>query len=193
MNEADAETVEVPARLYAQARRCLLENEPLRDQSSSSRSVAAALTAGEATALDAVGLSTQSWDGDAEEDPLMHSITEYLALIETSFTLAEVAELLQVDVNRIRQRLRDGSLFGVDDDGERRLPRFQFERHHVLPGIREVLAALPPALNPLDVAQWFMLPNADLRLRDGTPVGPREWLLRGESVDAVVALARSFE
>jgi hypothetical protein len=54
------------------------------------------------------------------------------------------------------------------------------------------LAALPEALNPVDVAEWFLSPNPDLELGTGA-VSPREWLLRGESVDAVVALARGFE
>ncbi len=97
-----------------------------------------------------------------------------------------------MDVSRIRQRLRERSLFGIEYDGERRLPRFQFVRHLVLPGLREVLATLPEALNPLDVAEWFLSPNPDLELGTGA-VSPREWLLRGEPVDAVVAVARGFE
>jgi hypothetical protein len=187
----DSDTVEVPARLYAQARRRLLENEPLRDHAVWP-SVAESLSAGEVSALERVGLSAAPWVGEAHQDPLVVSITDYMALLETSFTTSEAADLLQVDVSRIRQRLRERSLFGIEYDGERRLPRFQFERHLVLPGLREVLAALPEALNPVDVAEWFLSPNPDLEL--GTsPVSPREWLLRGESADAVVALARGFE
>jgi hypothetical protein len=189
MNESD--TVEVPARLYAQARRRLLENEPLRDHAVSP-SVAGSLSAGEVSALERVGLSTAPWVGDANQDPLVVSITGYMALLDTSFTTSEAADLLKVDVSRIRQRLRERSLFGVEYDGERRLPRFQFEQHLVLPGLREVLAALPEALNPLDVAEWFLSPNPDLELGTGA-LSPREWLLRGEAVDAVVALARGFE
>jgi hypothetical protein len=187
----DSDTVEVPARLYAQARRRLLENEPLRDHAVS-LSVAGSLSAGEVSALERVGLSAAPWVGETHQDPLVVSITDYMALLETSFTTSEVADLLQVDVSRIRQRLRERSLFGIEYDGERRLPRFQFERYLVLPGLREVLAALPEALNPVDVAEWFLSPNPDLELGTGA-VSPREWLLRGESVDAVVALARGFE
>jgi hypothetical protein len=187
----DSDTVEVPARLYAQARRRLLENEPLRDHAVSP-SVAGSLSAGEAAALERVGLSMAPWEGEAHQDPLVVSITDYMALLETSFTTSEAADLLQVDVSRIRQRLRERSLFGIEYDGERRLPRFQFERHLVLPGLREVLAALPEALNPVDVAEWFLSPNPDLELGTGA-ASPREWLLRGESVGAVVALARGFE
>ena len=187
----DSDTVEVPARLYEQARRRLLENEPLRDHAVSP-SVAGTLSAGEVSALERVGLSAVPWVGEAHQDPLVVSVTDYMALLDTSFTTSDAAALLQVDVSRIRQRLRERSLFGIEYDGERRLPRFQFVRHLVLPGLREVLATLPEALNPLDVAEWFLSPNPDLELGTGA-VSPREWLLRGEPVDAVVAVARGFE
>ncbi|MGA2188671.1 MAG: hypothetical protein ABSH33_09075 [Steroidobacteraceae bacterium] len=190
MSESD--TVEVPAALYAQARRRLLENEPLRDQAYG-RSVTSALTAGEAAALHAVGVSTAPWAGEAARDPLMHSITDYMALIETSLTTGVAAELLKVDVSRIRQRLRERSLYGIEYDGERRLPLFQFERQQVLPGLREVITALPEALNPLDVVEWFLSPNPDLELGADSSLSPRNWLLRGEPVECVVALARGFE
>jgi hypothetical protein len=186
----DTDTVEVPARLYTQARRRLLENEPLRDHPG--QSVAASLSAGEVAALESVGLSMAPWVGEASQDPLVASITDYMALLETSLTTSEVADLLKVDASRIRQRLRERSLYGIEYDGERRLPRLQFERGLVLPGLREVLAVLPEALNPLDVAEWFLAPNPDLEL-GGVAVSPREWLLRGEPVTTVVELARGFE
>ncbi len=186
----DTDTVEVPARLYAQARRRLLENEPLRDHATAP--VAASLSAGEVAALESVGLTTEPWEGEAGDDPLLASITDYMALLETSWTTAEVAELLAVDVSRIRQRLRERSLYGIEYDGERRLPRFQLERGQVLPGLREILAVLPEALNPLDVAEWFLARNPDLELEDQA-VSPRAWLLRGEAVSTVVELARGFE
>jgi hypothetical protein len=190
-NHAD-DTVDVPARLYAQARRRLLENEPLRDQADASHPVALSLTAGEVAAAQAVGLATTPWVGDSSEDPVMYSVTDYMALVETSLTVAEVADVLKVDVTRIRQRLRERSLYGIEYDGEQRLPRFQFERGLVLPGLREVLAVLPEARNPLDVAQWFLAKNPDLEV-SAVALSPRDWLLRGESVAAAVALARGFE
>lgn len=103
-------------------------------------------------------------------------------------------EYLKVDVSRVRQRLRKRSLFGIECDGERRLPRFQFERRQVLPGLREVIGALPEQLNPLDVAEWFLSPNPDLELADQeVSLSPRDWLLRGNPVSVVVALAQGFE
>ena len=184
----------VPADLYAEARRRLLVNAPLRAETPRGSSANNALTASEVDALESVGLSTAPWMGEAKDDPLVHSIVDYMALLETSLTASEVAKYLKVDVSRIRQRLRERSLFGIDYDGAHRLPRFQFERRHVLPGLREVIGALPDALNPLDVVEWFLTPNPDLELAtQDAPLSPRAWLLHGEPVDAVVALARGFE
>ncbi|MDR5725878.1 MAG: hypothetical protein RB191_00255 [Terriglobia bacterium] len=180
------------SRLYEEARRHLLKNEPLRGDSG--ESAAHTLNVGELDALKAVGLSTASFEKGSARDPLMRSITDYMALLETSYSTGEAASYLKVDASRIRQRLREHSLFGIDYDGEKRLPRFQFERKQVVPGIREVIAALPADLNPLDVAEWFLSPNPDLEIDEQeAPLSPRAWLLKGHSVDAVVGLAHGFE
>jgi hypothetical protein len=185
---------EVPIELYEHARRRLLVNKPMIGEAVQGGSAAQTLTAGELNALESVGLSSTAWVGSAKQDPLMHSVADYMALIETSFTTSQAAGYLKVDVSRIRQRLRERSLFGIEYDGEQRLPRFQFERKHVLPGLREVIRALPEKLNPLDVAEWFLSPNLDLELAEqDAPLSPRDWLLQGEPVTAVVALAQGFE
>jgi hypothetical protein len=183
-----AQTPDIPAGLYAEARRRLLQNEPLLERANGLG--AGALSAGEVAALEAVGLTTEPFV--AGPDPLVQSVADYMALLETSYTTSEASKHLKVDVSRVRQRLREGTLFGIEYDGERRLPRFQFERRQVLPGLREVMAALPPGLNPLDVAQWFLAPNPDLEVGKEN-LSPREWLLRGKPVEAVAALARGFE
>jgi hypothetical protein len=184
----------VPAQLYEEARRRLLSNEPMRAEAGQGVSTAAALTMGEVDALESVGMSTAKWAGEASRDPLMRSIADYMALLETSLSTGEAARYLKVDVSRIRQRLRERSLYGIEYDGERRLPRFQFERKQVVPGLREVVSALPEGLNPLDVAEWFLSPNPDLVLEEhDAAVSPRAWLLKGESVAAVVKLAHGFE
>ena len=175
----------VPEKLFQEARRRLLKNEPLRADSGEGDSGAQALSIGEVAALKAVGLRTDTWERGAEHDPLKQSIADYMALLETSYTTSEAAKYLGVDASRIRQRLREHSLFGIDYDGEKRLPRFQFERKRVIPGLRDIISALPKDLNPLDVAEWFLSPNPDLELEDEeSPLSPREWLLKGESIEA---------
>jgi hypothetical protein len=181
-------------RLYEEARRRLLENEPLRGESDKSGSETQSLSAGEVAALKAVGLRTGAWEEGAKHDPFKQSIADYMALLETSYTTSEAAKYLGLDASRIRQRLREHSLFGIDYDGEKRLPRFQFERKQVIPGLRDVIGALPEELNPLDVAEWFLSPNPDLEIdAQEEPLSPRDWLLKGHSVEAVVKLAQGFE
>ena len=191
--QATAE-VEVPANLFQVARRQLLVNEPLRARAGDMNSPMNALTEGESLALESVGVSTQRWVGEREHDPLVQSIADYMALLDTSLRTAAAAKYLKVDTSRIRQRLRERTLYGIEYDGERRLPKFQFERKRVIPGLGEVLAALPTDLNPLDVAEWFLSPNPDLEIKEqeGT-LSPRDWLLSGRPVETVVAIARGFE
>lgn len=180
-------------RLYEEARRRLLKNAPLRGESGPG-GAAEGLSVGELDALKAVGLSVSPWKRGDGEDPLTQSIADYMALLETSYSTGEAAKYLKVDASRIRQRLREHSLFGIEYDGEKRLPRFQFERKKVIPGLRKVIDALPRGLNPLDVAEWFLSPNPDLEIEDDEKaLSPRDWLLSGAPIEAVVALARSFE
>jgi hypothetical protein len=140
-----------------------------------------------------VGLSIQPWPPGQPDDPLSRSIVDYMALIETSLTAADAARLLGVDVSRVRQRLRERSLFGVEYEGEWRLPRFQFARKHVLPGLAEVIASLPAEANALEIAEWFLSPNPDLEIEDReTPLSPRDWLLRGMPPERIARLARQL-
>jgi hypothetical protein len=51
-----------------------------------------------------------------------------MALLEESLTTAQAAKLLCVDVSRMRQRLRERSLFEIEYEGSWRLPRFPTPR-----------------------------------------------------------------
>jgi hypothetical protein len=177
--------------MFATSAEALLANRPLRATSSPSTQPGSALSKGELAALAAVGLSTRPWPPEQADDPLSQTIVDYVALIETSLSTAEAARMLQVDVSRIRQRLRERSLFGVEYEGEWRLPKFQFERRTVLPGLAAVLASLPAEMNALEVAEWFLSANPDLETEGlDQPLSPREWLLRGLPPARVAELAR---
>lgn len=180
-------------RMYRASARALLHNRPLRGASTEAVRPGEALSKPELDALHGVGLPTAPWPAGRPDDPLAQSIVDFVALVETSLTAARVARLLDVDVSRIRQRLRERSLFGLEYEGEWRLPRFQFERRKALPGLAQVLGALPADANPLDVAEWFLSPNPDLEL-DGEPrvLSPREWLLRGQPPGRIAALAQGI-
>jgi DNA-binding protein Rv2175c, wHTH domain len=183
------------AKWYAAARAALARNRPLTTAatSTSDRRRASDFTAAEAAALRSVGAFKDETPIQASNDPLIRSQAQYMALLEESLSAAEAAKLLHVDVSRVRQRLRERSLFGIEHEGSWRLPRFQFERRLVIPGLAQILKALPPDLFPLDVVDWFLLPDADLQLdSDTAPASPREWLLSGRPVETVVTLARDL-
>ncbi len=180
---------------YAAARAALARNRPL--------TIAAAappgqpshtdLTAAETAVLRGVGAFNDDSPLPADNDPLIRTQAQYMALLEESLSAAQAAKLLNVDVSRIRQRLRERSLFGLEHEGSWRLPRFQFERRRVIPGLAQVLKALPEDLFPLDVVDWFVLPETDLQLEnDSKPLSPREWLLSGRPVEPVAAIARDL-
>jgi len=181
------------AKWYAAARAALARNRPLTTAPVSGRRGASDFTAAEAAALRSVGAFKDETPIQVGNAPLIASQAQYMALLEESFSAAEAAKLLHVDVSRVRQRLRERSLFGIEHEGSWRLPRFQFERRLVIPGLAQVLKALPPDLFPLDVVDWFVLPDSDLQLdADAAPLSPREWLLSGRPVEAVVTLARDL-
>jgi hypothetical protein len=183
------------AKWYAAARAALAHNRPLTTAAAttSAGSRASDLSASEVAALRSVGAFKDEMPVQVDNDPLIRSQAQYMALLEGSLSTAEAAKLLHVDVSRVRQRLRERSLFGIEHEGSWRLPRFQFERRLVIPGLAQILQALPPDLFPLDVVDWFLLPDSDLQLdSDTAPLSPREWLLSGRPIDAVVTLARDL-
>jgi hypothetical protein len=178
------------ATLYRQALAMLWHNRPLRLQSSPATQARPALSEPEIDALKSVGANLNPWPPNDPRDPLTRTVADFMALIESSYSTAEVARFLRVDSSRVRQRIRERSLCGMEYEGGWRLPRFQFERRRVLPGLPEVLAALRPEISPLDVAQWFLSPHPDLELPgDESVTSPRDWLLRGLPPGAVVELA----
>ena len=183
------------ARWYAAARAALAHNRPLTTVFAmpAGRHLAGELCAAELTALRGVGAFKNDVPVNADSDPLLRSQAQYMALLEESLSAAEAAKLLRVDVTRVRQRLRERSLYGLEYEGTWRLPRLQFERRLVIPGLAQVLKALPPDLFPLDVVDWFLLPEPELQLeRDAASLSPRAWLLSGRPIDAVVKVARDL-
>jgi hypothetical protein len=180
---------------YAAARAALAGNRPLTTSATpaENRHLAGDLSVAETAALRSVGAFKDELPILPDNDPLIRSQAEFMALLEESLSAAEAAKLLHVDVSRVRQRLRERSLYGLEHEASWRLPRFQFERHLVIPGLARILDALPRDLFPLDLVDWFLLSNPDLQLdSDASPLSPRAWLLSGRPVETVAGLARDL-
>jgi hypothetical protein len=127
-------------------------------------------------------------------DALARTTAEYAALRETSLTAGETAQKLGVDPSRVRQLLAARKLYGLQIRGIWKVPIFQFEDDHLLPGLEEVVPALPEDLHPVGVYRWFTTPNPDLAPEEmGRELSPREWLLAGHPPRAVAELAADLD
>jgi hypothetical protein len=127
-----------------------------------------------------------------EKEALLHTASEYAALLSSSLTVTEAARRLGVDGSRIRQRLAAHQLYGIRRPAGWLIPRFQFEGNHLVPGLERVLPRLDPRLHPLAVVSWLARPCPDLS-RPGdveeTPISPLEWLRGGGSPEIIAELA----
>jgi hypothetical protein len=57
-----------------------------------------------------------------EPNPLARTAARYAALLATALTTEEAAGLLETGADRVRQRLKEGTLYGVNAGNENRLP-----------------------------------------------------------------------
>jgi excisionase family DNA binding protein len=131
---------------------------------------------------------------EAGPDPLARTAAKYVAVLASALTTKEAAEVLEVGESRVRQRLRERTLYGVKSGRENRLPAFQFEGSKEVPGIAQVLKHVDRSLHPVAVLNWFMLPNPDLFLdeEEANPVSPRYWLLSGGDPEVLARLAEEL-
>lgn len=120
------------------------------------------LPADEASALDAVGAIAATADEVSRQT--LGTTARYAALLAGALRTAEVAALLGVSDGRVRQKLRDRALYAIDDPAGRGhlFPRFQFDGGRPLPGLGEVLTALPDGVHPLAVESFFLEESPDL-------------------------------
>jgi hypothetical protein len=146
------------------------------------------LTGPEVTALTAGGADLAA-RSPGEPGPAAEAAATLGALLASSLTVASAAARLGVDASRVRHRLLEGSLYGIRLRGGWRLPAFQFTATDgLVPGVAEVLTAVPRDLHPLAVQRWLTAPSPDL-LIDDSPVSPLAWLEAGGAPVPVATLA----
>jgi hypothetical protein len=108
-------------------------------------------------------------------------------LMTGALPAVDAAKRLKVTPGRIRQRIAGRTLLAIQTPTGWRLPRFQFTATGVLPGLGDVLGALPDDVHPLVVARFLTSPHPDLLL-DGEPASPAQWLDSGGDTAQVVML-----
>ena len=149
------------------------------------------LTAVELDVLRAGGVDL---DRAVTRDPFESTVVLFAALIESSLSTTEAAERLGVATSQVRQMIARRTLYSVKLDERRYVPRFQFRRDGALvPNITRVNPAVPSDLHPVEVYEWYTLPEPDLAIDDGEErraISPLDWLDTGGSPARVTALAR---
>lgn len=149
------------------------------------------LTASEAQVFEAGGFVLEP--APSARDPLAESAAEYAAILESALSTQEVSEMLGVDPSRIRQRLTSipPTLYGVRVGSTWQLPRFQFDRDQLVPGVETVIRQLDSELSPLAVHRWMTTPSHDLvdERASADPLSPRDWLLQGHPAARAAELA----
>ena len=155
---------------------------------------AAALSSDAAAVLETHG-GIGPVDLHAEERAGQRLAADLSGLVASALTVQQVAERMRVDSSRVRHRISDGGLSAIRGGRGRtnRLPAWQFTADgQPLPGLRDVLAAVPDDLHPLDLADLMTTPQPDLVLSE-RPVTPAAWLAAGGDPAAVAALVASLD
>ena len=158
----------------------------------SPRTAVPSLTADQEAVLTAIGSPTPTLPPAGALAPEHAAVTARWQLVRTGRSVTQVADSLGVSTQRIRQRLKAGTLLGVHHAGSWVLPAFQFTADgHELPGWSTVCAALPHDVPAIVVEHVMTHPAVDL-VRDHQSLSPAEWLLSGDNPDPVVTLAANI-
>lgn len=140
--------------------------------------------------LVAADIENPAYAPDSRARALLRGLTIAEADLQEAggaFTPDEVRRLLNgVSRQALEKRVKDGSLLAVPGpSNRRRYPAVQFTREGVVPGLKQVQAALPTR-NPWAVLNFLV--RSDDRLNGRAPIA----LLREGDVERVVSAARGI-
>ena len=115
---------------------------------------------------------------------------EYGQMVSTALSQKETAERIGVSPSRIRQRIDSGTLYALDTPNGRVCPLFQFDGASTIPGLEKVLKVIGEEAHPVVVQRFILQANPDLISNVAKEaLSPRDWLIVGHDVNAVVILA----
>ncbi|MGH9073284.1 MAG: DNA-binding protein [Acidimicrobiales bacterium] len=123
---------------------------------------------------------------------VMANAARMSAMATEALSVAAASSRLGIDPTRVRHRLAARRLYGIRRPGGWRLPSWQFlPGDGLVPGIDEVLAALPSDLHPLAVWGFLAARVPELAV-GGEAMSPLKWLVSGGGPGRVVALGASL-
>lgn len=147
----------------------------------------------EAAVLDKAGLDISGAVRRGSADPAGQAQSEYMAILASSLTVQETAILLGLSCSRIRQMIRGRSLAAIMENGQYRIPEFQFLGSKLVPHFGSVYRETATDVPLILFFRWFIQPSPDLRqpgARNDRAVCPKEWLVRGWNPEPIRRLAR---
>jgi hypothetical protein len=171
-------------------------NKALKDAIERMHSTLFAPTSDELTPAELAVLEQAGMDLDEHanrEDPMMTYATEFGAILATSLSATQAAQRLGgITPVRIRQMIRDGTLYAIQIDGRWKIPIFQFTDKGLVPNIGIVNATLPRTLDAVSVLRWYTTLDPELATADDKTLNPLDWLKNGMDPERVVKLARDL-
>ena len=149
------------------------------------------LTPSELALLDRAGVDVE--EHPDRGDPMAVYATEFGAILATSLSAARTGERLGgVTAVRVRQMIRERSLYALRLEGRWRIPIFQFQDEGLVPNIVAINPILPRTLDPVSVLRWYTRPDPELEIPGGDVLSPLDWLRAGMDPAPVVSLARDL-
>ena len=149
------------------------------------------LTPSELELLEQVGVEVE--ESPRRADPMITYATEFAAILASSLSPAQAGVRLGgVTAVRVRQMIRNRSLFALRLEGRWKIPVFQFGDEGLVPNVGAVNAALPATLDPVSVLRWYSCPDPELVTPAREILSPLDWLRSGMEPGPVVALARDL-
>jgi hypothetical protein len=104
----------------------------------------------------------------------------------TALQVAEESTSLATNRAAIASRwVAEKKIFGIDFEGQKRFPQFQFQDGRPIPAVSKVIEAFPEHATGWDLAYFFVTPNSNLGKR-------KPYELLKEDPDRVVSLAQAF-
>ena len=143
------------------------------------------LTAAEVAMLERAGVDVDEHPGN--EDSVFQFATEYAAILATSMTPVQVANLLGLTPVRVRQMIRQRALYAIRVNGRWHVPTFQFDGDALIANIGRVNERLAK-LDPVSAMRWYTSADPELEDSSGNVMTPLEWLRTGRDAQAVARI-----
>lgn len=136
------------------------------------------LSDAEIAMLERTGVELDERPGDT--DPMLDYAKEFAAILATSLTPTVLAQTLGVTPVRVRQMIRERSLYALRIDGRLHVPVYQLAEQTLVPNVGKVNHAIAD-LDPVSVQRWITTADPDLQ-----DMSPLNWLKSGREVNAVL-------